>query len=349
MNRLTEEEKLRGVVSMSAGNHAIAVAYHAQRMAVPATLVMPENTPIGKVEKTREYGASVILHGNTLAESRDFAVQLIKKNNSVLLHPFDDPDVIIGHGSVAIEMFQDVHDLDVLMVPVGGGGLASGVSVVAKAINPAIHIIGVQTLFCPAVAEMLFPNAVPLDVRKDTHTIAEGLTIQFPGMISTGILHDLLDDMIVVNESMIENAMESLIMHNKVIAEGSGATGVAAMMYNRYIFKNKRVGIMICGGNVDSRLLSNLLMRGLVHEGRLVRFKIEIDDSPGILGKLTHIIGKAGGNIFEISHQRLFNKIMLRMVYVNAVVETRDTGHANEICQALINGGFPAVVDHDSL
>jgi threonine dehydratase len=348
MNSLTDEEKSRGVITMSAGNHAQGVAYHAQKMGISATVVMPENTPIAKVERARSYGASIILHGKTVLDARDFTLQLMKKNNHALIHPFDDPNIIIGQASVAIEMLADVPNLDVLVIPIGGGGLASGVGLVAKKINPAIQIIGVQSLYCPSTAEVLFPNSVQIDTRKESQTIAEGIAIKFPGRLNLAILRDVLDDMLIVNEAMIENAMETLIINNKLIAEGAGAAGIAAILSGTELFKGKRVGTIVCGGNIDSRILSSLLMRGLVHEGRLVRLKIEINDNPGILGHLSQIIGKAGGNIFEISHQRFFNKTMIKMAFVDAVIETRDANHAQQICKALIVGGHPTQIMEDS-
>ena len=348
MNSLTDEEKSRGVITMSAGNHAQAVAYLAQKMGISATIVMPKTTPIAKVERARSYGASIVLHGQTVLDARDFALQLMKKNNHALIHPFNDPNIIIGQGSVAIEMLADVPNLDVLLIPIGGGGLASGVGIVAKKLNPAIQIIGVQSLYCPSTAEILFPNSVQIEARKESQTVAEGIAIKLPGQLNLAILRDVLDDMLIVNEAMIENAMESLIINNKIVAEGAGAAGVAAILATREIFKGKRVGTIVCGGNVDSRILSSLLMRGLVHEGRLVRLKIEINDNPGILGHLSQIIGKADGNIFEISHQRFFNKTMIKMSFVDAVIETRDANHAKQICKALIEGGHPTIIVEES-
>ncbi|MES2252732.1 MAG: threonine ammonia-lyase [Pseudomonadota bacterium] len=348
MNNLTDEEKRRGVITMSAGNHAQGVAYHAQRMGIAATIVMPETTPIAKVERTRSYGASIILHGQTVLDARDFALQLMKKNNYALIHPFDDPNIIIGQASIAIEMLTDIPNLDVLLIPIGGGGLASGIGIVAKHLNSSIQIIGVQSLYCPSTAEVLFPNSLQIGTRKESQTIAEGIAIKFPGRINLAILRNVLDDMLIVNEAMIENAMEALIINNKIVVEGAGAAGVAAILARKEIFKGKRVGTIVCGGNVDSRILSSLLMRGLVHEGRLVRLKIEISDNPGILGHLSQIIGKAGGNIFEISHQRFFNKTMIKMAFVDAVIETRDANHAHQICRALIEGGHPTQIMEDS-
>lgn len=348
MSRLSDDEKSHGVITMSVGNHAIGVAYHAQKMGIAATIVMPENTHIAKIERTRSYGASIVLHGKTVLDARDFALQLMKRNNHALIHPFDDPNVIIGHGSVAIEMLADVPNLDVLVIPIGGGGLASGMGIAAKKLNPAIQIIGVQSLYCPSTAEILFPNSVQIGTRKESQTIAEGIAIKSPGHLNLAILREVLDDMLIVNEAMIENAMEALIINNKLIAEGAGAAGIAAILSGTELFKGKRVGTIVCGGNVDSRILSSLLMRGLVHEGRLVRLKIEIDDNPGILGHLSQIIGKAGGNIFEISHQRFFNKTMIKMGFVDAVIETRDANHAQQICRALIVGGHPTQIMEES-
>jgi threonine dehydratase len=349
MDSLTSKEKSHGVITMSAGNHAQAVAYTAQQMGISATIVMPENTPIAKVERSRIYGASIVLHGETILDARDFALQLMKKNNYALIHPFDDPNIIIGHGSVGIEMLNDVKNLDVLLIPIGGGALASGIGIVAKKLNPSIQIIGIQSLYSPSTAKILFPNAVQIDTRTEAQTIAEGIAIKAPGHFNLAILRDVLDDMLIVNEIMIENAMEALIINSKIVAEGAGAAGVAAIIARKEIFMGKRVGTVVCGGNVDSRILSNLLMRGLVHEGRLVRLKIEVSDNPGMLGHLSQIIGKAGGNIFEISHQRLFNKTMIKIAYVDAVIETRDVNHAQLICKTLIDAGYQTKIMEDSL
>lgn len=348
IKNLSDEEKARGIITMSTGNHAQSVAYHAKKMGILATIVMPENAPIAKVERTRSLGASVMLHGKTVLEARDFTLQLMKRNNYALVHPFDDVDIIMGQGSVGIEMLTDVPNLDVLLIPIGGGGLACGVAIAAKEMNPNIQIIGVQSSFCPSTAEVLFPNVILNETRKEFQTIAEGIAIHLPGRINLSILHNVLDDMLIVNESSIESAVEALVVNSKIVAEGAGAAGVAAILANKEIFKGKNVGTIICGGNIDSRVLSSLLMRGLVHEGRLIRLKIEVTDNPGIVGHLSSIIGKAGGNIFEISHQRLFNRTMIKMACVDAVVETRDANHANLICKALIEGGFPAKVMEDS-
>ncbi len=339
---LTDEEKKRGVITMSAGNHAQGVAYHAQRMGIPATIVMPEDTPISKVERTRNYGASVILHGTNMLECRDFALQLIKKHHYTMVHPFDDPYIITGQGTIALEMLKDVPDLDVLLVPIGGGGLAAGICVAAKAIKPNIHIIGIQSAYCPAVAQLLFPNTLPANSSAPLQTIAEGIAIKFPGELNLAILREHLDDILIVDEHYIEEAIESLVVQSKIVTEGAGAAGVAALIYAPKLFKEKNVGVIVCGGNIDSRLLSNILLKGMVQHGRLVRFKIEINDVPGILGKLTQIIERTGGNIFEISHQRVFDHVGIKMAFVHAVVETRNALHAQEISRALVAGGFPA-------
>lgn len=344
LSKLTEEERSRGIITMSAGNHALGIAYHAQRMGIPATIVMPKNTAIAKVERTRGFGVAVILQGENMTESRDFTMQLMKKHNYTLIHPFNDLDVIAGQGTVALEMLEDVPDLDVLIVPIGGGGLAAGMAIAAKAIKPDIQVIGVQSAFCPVVAQALFPNSVPSLPTKMPQTIAEGIAIRFSGDLTMAILEKHLDDMFVAEEQQIEDAIEALILQNKIVAEGAGAVGLAVVLANPEIFEKKKVGIVISGGNIDSRILSSLLLRGLVHSGKLIRFKIESNDTPGILGDISKIIGKAGGNIFEISHQRLFNHIAVKMAYVDAVVETRSSSHAIDICNALVAGGFPAVI-----
>ncbi|MCX7337940.1 MAG: threonine ammonia-lyase [Alphaproteobacteria bacterium] len=340
LNSLTPDERSKGVIAMSASNHAQGVAYNAQKMGIPATIVMPENTPISKVESTRHYGASVILHGNTIIESRDFAMQLIKKHGYTMVHPFDDPCIIAGQGTIGLEMLADVPDLDVLIVPVGGGGLAAGICIAAKAINPKIQIIGVQSAACQSMAEILFPNTVVQTCLRSDQTIADGIAVKYPGTLNLSILKDHLDDFLIVEEHFIETAIERLVVHNKIVVEGAGAIGVAAILSTPGIFQGRKVGTIIGGGNIDSRVLSNLLLRGMVQNGKLVRFKIQIDDAPGILGHLTQIIGKAGGNIFEISHQRLFNNIATKTAYLDAVVETRNCEHAITICQSLMSGGF---------
>ena len=344
LSKLTEEERSRGIITMSAGNHALGIAYHAQRMGIPATIVMPKNTAIAKVERTRGFGVAVILQGENMTESRDFTMQLMKKHNYTLIHPFNDLDVIAGQGTVALEILEDVPDLDVLIVPIGGGGLAAGMAIAAKAIKPDIQVIGVQSAFCTVVTQALFPNSVPSLPTKIPQTIAEGIAIRFSGDLTMAILEKHLDDILVAEEQQIEDAIEALILQNKIVAEGAGAVGLAVVLANPEIFEKKRVGVVISGGNIDSRILSSLLLRGLVHSGKLIRFKIESNDTPGILGDISKIIGKAGGNIFEISHQRLFNHIAVKMAYVDAVVETRSSSHAIDICNALVAGGFPTVI-----
>lgn len=338
LSSLTEEEKKRGVITMSAGNHAQGVAYYAQKMGINAVIVMPDDTSITKVERTRQYGASVILHGTNMTECRDFVMQLVKKHHYVLVHPFDDPHVICGQGTLSLEMLEDIPDLDILVIPIGGGGLAAGMCIAAKAINPKIHIIGVQSAFCPSVAKLLFPNTVTNHQPK--HTIAEGIAIKSPGELCLAILREHLDDFLVVEESYIEEAIEALMIQSKTVSEGAGAAAIAALLSKPKLFKGKKVGAIVCGGNVDPRILSNILLKGIVQHGRLIRFKIEIHDMPGILGRLTQIIGKAGGNIFEISHQRVFENVAVKMAFIHAVIETQDATHAEQIRKSLIAGGF---------
>jgi threonine dehydratase len=238
-------------------------------------------------------------------------------------------------------MLADVPDLDVLLVPIGGGGLAAGIAIAAKEINPAIEIIGIQSTSCPAMAEILYPERHLLAQPLASSPLAEGIAVKSPGMITREILKKHLSDIILVTEEQIEAAIEDMLIHGKLTVEGAGATGVAALMANPKIFADRKVGIVICGGNIDSRILSSLLLRGLVRHGKLVQLKIDINDAPGMLGQISKIIGDAGGNIFEVSHQRLFNHITVKMAELDVVIETRDDVHAKTIITALQVNGFP--------
>ncbi len=337
---LTPFEKKKGVIAMSAGNHAQGVAYHAQRMGIDAVIVMPVNTPLTKVKATEKLGAKVILKGESVLESKDYVDALVKEHGYILVHPFDDPDIVTGQGTVALEMFQDQGNFDSIIMPVGGGGLASGMSIVSRAIKPDIHLYGVQSNYCTAMVEKIFPERVS-SVTEFKTTLAEGIDIRFPGKLTSHILSENLDDMFVVTEEQIEYAVEQLAIKSKIISEGAGAAGVAALVANKEHFYGQTVGIVICGGNIDTRHLCNIMLKNLVKKGNLIHLNIEIIDSPGVLAKISNIIGSVGGNIYEISHQRLFNKLSVKMANVDAIVETRGNGHANEICKLLENNGFP--------
>ena len=341
LSQLSKDQQRKGVVAMSAGNHAQGVAYHARTLGISATIVMPKTTPYAKIESTQSLGAKVILEGETLNEASIYASQLAKRDGLTLIHPYDDPAIIAGQGTVALEMLADVPDLDVLVIPIGGGGLAAGMAIAAKAINPKIDIVGVQSASWPTMAEILYPERTFSTQSFVSSPLAEGIAVKSPGILTRQILKQHLSDIILVTEEQIEAAIEDLLIHGKLTVEGAGATGVAALTAVPHLFSGRKVGIVICGGNIDARILSSLLLRGLVRHGKLVRLKIDINDAPGVLGQISKIIGDAGGNIFEVSHQRLFNHITVKMAELDAVVETRDGIHAKSIIAALQTNGFP--------
>lgn len=341
LSQLSNEQRHKGIIAASAGNHAQGVAYHARALDISATIVMPAITPYAKIESTQNLGAKVILEGQTLTDAMTYALQLAEEHGLTFIHPYDDPAIITGQGTIALEMLADVPDLDVLVVPVGGGGLAAGIAIAAKEMNPAIEIIGVQSASCPAMAKVLYPERNLLAQSLASSPLAEGVAVKSPGIMTREILKKHLSDIILVTEAQIEAAIEDMLIHGKLTVEGAGAIGVAALMANLKIFSGRKVGIVICGGNIDSRILSSLLLRGLVRHGKLVQLKIDINDAPGVLGQISKIIGDEGGNIFEVSHQRLFNHITVKMAELDVVVETRDDAHAKSIISSLEANGFP--------
>jgi threonine dehydratase len=308
---------------------------------------MPKNTPFAKIESVEKLGCALILEGQNLSEAGEVAIHLAKRDGLTLIHPYDDPAIITGQGTVALEMLSDVPKLDVLIIPVGGGGLAAGMAIAAKGINPKIEIIGVQSAYCPAMAATLYPDRTfPVQSSSRGAPLAEGIAVKSPGILTRDILKKHLSDILIVTEDQIEAAIEDLLIHGKLTVEGAGATGVAAFRTVPHQFMGRKVGIVICGGNIDARILSSLLLRGLVRHGKLVRLKIEMNDAPGVLGQISQVIGQTGGNIFEISHQRLFNHITVKMAEVDAIVETHDLSHAHQIVAALQAHGFPAQMVH---
>ena len=341
LSQLSNEQRHKGIIAASAGNHAQGVAYHARALDISATIVMPAITPYAKIESTQNLGAKVILEGQTLTDAMTYALQLAEERGLTFIHPYDDPAIITGQGTIALEMLADVPDLDVLVVPIGGGGLAAGIAIAAKEMNPAIEIIGVQSASCPAMAKVLYPERNLLAQSLASSPLAEGVAVKSPGIMTREILKKHLSDIILVTEAQIEAAIEDMLIHGKLTVEGAGAIGVAALMANLKIFSGRKVGIVICGGNIDSRILSSLLLRGLVRHGKLVQLKIDINDAPGVLGQISKIIGDEGGNIFEVSHQRLFNHITVKMAELDVVVETRDDAHAKSIISSLEANGFP--------
>jgi threonine dehydratase len=333
---LSPEQRRRGVVAMSAGNHALGVAYHAQRLGIPATVVMPRGTPFVKVANTRYHGARVVLHGETLAESAEHAHRLAAVEGLVFVHPFDDPVVIAGQGTVALEMLRQVPDLDTLVVPVGGGGLIAGCALAAKHVKPSIEIVGVQSELYPSMLRAV--HGAP--TIKGGKTIAEGIAVVTNGVLTREIVARSVDRLLTVSEEEIETAVQMLVEIEKTVAEGAGAAGLAAVFAHRELFAGRRVGVVICGGNIDMRLLASVLMRGLVRAGRLAWIRVAVGDAPGELAKLAGLIGAADANIVEITHQRLFHRLSVKMAEVDVVVETRDATHVAALLDELDAAGF---------
>ncbi len=334
---LSEEERKRGVIAMSAGNHAQGVAYHGGRLGVPVTIVMPLGTPFTKVRHTKDFGAHVILEGATLSESYTHALAIAKEQGLAFVHPYDDPMIIAGQGTVALEMLADAEEpLDTLVVPVGGGGLISGIAIAAKAINPAIQIYGVQTRAYPSMYDTVKSANLP----SAGQTIAEGLAVKDPGKITREIVRAHVHDILLVDEAQIEQALAALLEIEKTVVEGAAAAAYAAVLDNKQLFHGKRVGIVLSGGNIDMRLLSNVILRELSREGRLLSLEVEIEDRPGLLARVATLVGDAGGNILEVSHNRMMTDMPVKSAYLGMVVEARDSGHADEIRAALTGAGF---------
>jgi threonine dehydratase len=338
LKSLSPEQRTAGVIAMSAGNHAQGVAYHARRLGIPATIVMPEGTPFTKVERTAAHGATVVLRGAGLGEARQEAAAIAAARSLTFVHPYDDAAIIAGQGTVALELLADHPDLDVIIVPIGGGGLISGIAVAAESLSPSIEIVGVEASLYPSMCQALSGGAQP--EPRGGQTIAEGIAVKEPGILTKAICAALVSDIILVEESAIERAIEMLLDDQKLVVEGAGAAGLAALLSAPERFRGRKVALVLCGGNIDARLLSSILMRGLVRAGKLVRLRVEISDSPGVLAKITRIIGDKGGNIVEITHQRLFYDVPVKLAEVDAVVETRNRSHVGEIVAALDEAGF---------
>jgi threonine dehydratase len=333
---LSPAEAAAGVIAMSAGNHAQGVAYHAQRLGIPATIVMPRGTPFIKVERTRSFGARVMLEGESIDAAAVFARELAAHEGLIFVHPYDDEKIIAGQGTIGLEMLADDPDLDTLVVPIGGGGLISGIATAARALKPSLEVVGVEAALYPSMSDALEQRAP----RSGGLTLADGIAVKSPGVITKAIIERLVGEVLLVDESAIEHAVSMLVELQKLAAEGAGAAGVAALLAHPGRFAGRRVGVVVCGGNIDSRMLAQVLMRGLVRDGRVVTLRIEISDSPGVLGTLARTIGESGGNIIEIHHQRLFYDLPVKRADVDAVVETRNSAHVGEIVQALANAGF---------
>src|SRR5580698_9593054 len=331
LSALSADERRRGVIAASAGNHAQGVAYHAARLSVPATIFVPVGTPTVKIENTRRHGATVIEGGATLEDAAALAIEYGRKGGLTYIHPYDDPLIIAGQGTIALEMLASMADLDVLIVPIGGGGLISGMAVAAKSLKPDIEIIGVQATLYPSMYNVIKAQSLPM--RGDT--LAEGIAVKAPGSITSEIVGALVDDIVLVTEQHIEHALSLLLTIEKSVTEGAGAAGLAAVLADPGRFKGRRLGLVLSGGNIDTRLLSGVLTRQLAREGRLSRLRFDIVDRPGQLATVLTFLSKSGANIVEVSHQRIFTDLPAKAVVLEVVIETRDRSHLASTIGAL--------------
>ena len=334
---LSEDERRRGVVAMSAGNHAQGVARHATLLGIASTIVMPLFTPLAKVRGTAAWGARVVLHGDTLAEAAAHATHLAAEQGLVFIHPYDDLGVMAGQGTLALELLEDLAKdisqapLDVMLVPIGGGGLIAGSAIVAAALSPRTEVIGVQVAPYSALAQRRGAAAFPLGGA----TIAEGIAVRDVGLETAKIIASHVTDVLVAPERMVEDAISILAEGARIVAEGAGAAALAGLLAHRERFAGKRVGVPICGGNIDARILANVLLRGLLRDGRLLRLRMEIPDRPGVLADISTRIGASGGNIIEVNHQRLFASPSVQSAQLEVMVEAKDPAHADQIQEAL--------------
>jgi threonine dehydratase len=333
---LSDAEKKRGVVAMSAGNHAQAVAWHAAQMKMPATIVMPEGTPFVKIAATEAQGARVVLHGDSIAEAEARARSLVESDGLVLVHPYDDEKVIAGQGTAGVEILEDAPDLDVLVVPVGGGGLISGIATAAKAIKPSIEVVGAEAALYPSMRNAVKGENGPCAGA----TIAEGIAVKNVGRLTLPIVKNLVSDIILATEAQLERAVNAFLTLQKAMTEGAGAAGLAAVFAEPARFKGRRVGIVLSGGNIDPRVAASIMVRELERDDRIVSYRIAIQDRPGTLGLISSLLGKLGANILEVHHRRLFLDMPARGARLDVTVETRDRSHAQSIEKALKAEGY---------
>lgn len=326
----------KGVVAASAGNHAQGVACHARRLGLAATIVMPKGTPFLKTARTEAYGARVVLEGGDLSAAEQYAVAMAAREGWEFIHPYDDLAIIAGQGTVGLELMSAHPDLDALIVPIGGGGLISGIATAAKALKPDIEIVGVQTALYPSMVVAL-KGGTP---GPGWASLAEGISVKRPGTLTTPVVRALVDDIVLIDEMAVEMAVECLVDSDHIVAEGAGAASLAALLGNRDRFAGRKVGLIVSGGNIDSRLLASVLMRGLVRSGRLVRLRIQIGDTPGSLAQVSKLIGDCDGNIVEVSHQRLFEDTPVKRAELDVVVETTGVAHMERLLTCLRDAGY---------
>jgi threonine dehydratase len=329
--QLSPAERERGVIAMSAGNHAQAVAYQASRLGIPATIVMPENTPFTKVRRTQAFGARIVLAGEGLAEAGERAREIADELGLTLVHPYDDARIVAGQGTLGLELLRDVPELDVLLVPIGGGGLISGVALAAKHLKPSLQVVGVQTQLYPSFYQITHG----LPVEHGGQTIAEGIAVKSVGEIPLAIARELVDDVVLVSEQSLERAIHLFLEEEKLVVEGAGAAPLAALIDDLPRFAGRNVGLIVCGGNIDTGLLSNVISRVRLREGRVVRMRVEINDKPGVLADVARLIGECGANILDVTHQRLFHDVPSKNAELDITFETRSPADVDLIIEKL--------------
>lgn len=336
LSRLDAAARKNGVIAMSAGNHAQAVAYHASRLGIPATIVMPVGTPHVKVANTARFGARIILDGATLADSQGRVETMIAEEGLVLVHPYDDRDVIAGQGTVALEMLEDNPDLDMVVIPVGGGGLIAGNAIALHALRPDIQVIGVEVESYPSFHNALTGDTLPIGGQ----TLAEGIAVKYVGKLTLPVVRDLVADLVLVPESAVEQAVDAFATHQRSMAEGAGAAGLAALLHKPEMFRGKRVGLILCGGNIDARILASIMVRELERRERIISFRLTGADQPGFLGRVATRLGELGANILEVTHRRTFLSVPAKGVSLDVTIETRDATHAADIVKRLEEDGY---------
>lgn len=340
---LSDAEKEAGVIACSAGNHAQGVAYHATRLDIPSVIVMPEGTPFNKIKRTKDFGAEVVLYGKGFDESVQFTLDLAAERGMTFIHPFDDPVVAAGQGTVALEMLEQEPDLDVIVVPIGGGGLIAGMAVAAKSVKSDVQIIGAQAANFDAVKAQ-FDD---VGTNFGGATLAEGIAVRAPSAPNMVIINNYVDQVETATEAEIEAAVFDLLSHEKIVAEGAAGAGLAVIEKHAEDLRGKKVGLVVCGGNIDSRLLSTLILRGLVRDGRITRLTFEIDDTPGQLSDISRIIGEAGANVIEVIHQRMMQSVSLKQAELEIVIEARDQQHVIDTVNELRAAGFKVRADSE--
>lgn len=335
---LDDDARARGVIAASAGNHAQGLAYHGRRLGIPVTIVMPHSTPVVKVQQTENHGANVILEGERFDDAYEHAVKVGETRGLTFVHPFDDPDIIAGQGTVALEMLEAAPEIDTLVIPIGGGGLISGIATAAKAMKPGLEVVGVQAELYPSMYAKL--RGLKLPCEGDT--LAEGIAVKHPGSVTFQIIRELVDEVLLVAERDLEKALSLLLSIEKTVVEGAGAAGLATLLAHPGRFRDRTVGVVLTGGNIDTRLLANVLLRDLARSGRLARLRVRLQDRPGALFHIARIFDEQQVNIIEIYHQRVFTTLPAKGLITDIECETRDRAHLDRLLDALARNGYEA-------